>query len=166
MPQPSARGTPVSVPPPDPTVTHKHGWRAHKRLYCRTASEAAMWPTSQGRHGDYSVMLSAQRQHTKCQPRIRAGELLSIHKERPRLGKPPSPPARQLVFSLDSTLDHLSTRGRSQKPNLKFGLSWQWHGKSRNRRHHGGKRSVRAGLGIAATPGRVTEKAGRNAGAS
>lgn len=56
-PQPSTRDTQVSVPPPDPTVTHKHGWRAHKHLYCRVASKAVMWPTSQGCCRDYSMML-------------------------------------------------------------------------------------------------------------
>lgn len=66
MPQTSTCDTQVSVPPLDPTVTHKHGWRAHKHLYYHVASKAVMWPTSQGCRGDYSMMLPMQPRHSKC----------------------------------------------------------------------------------------------------
>lgn len=61
--QPGARDSQVSVPPRDPTVTHKHGWRARKHLYCHAATQAAVWPSSQGHRGDYSAMLPMQPEH-------------------------------------------------------------------------------------------------------
>lgn len=61
--QPGARDSQVSVPPPDPTVTHKHSWRARKHLYCHAATQAALWPSSQGHRGDYSAMLPMHGEH-------------------------------------------------------------------------------------------------------
>lgn len=89
-------------------------------------------------------MLLMHTLHSKCQPRVRAEKALSTHGGHSGLDKPPSPPSQKLVLTLDALLDHPNQDVASMEnhTNSKFGLSWLWHGESRNRRGCSGKQSV------------------------